>query len=60
LKNYIVGHEDNLDDIYAIIQREKLPLTLVGNSYRGIGVNDVIYDSRVEMEYLNLDQTFQK
>ena len=44
-----------LDDINAIVRQERLPLSLVGNSYRGVGVNDVIYDARVEMEYLNFD-----
>ncbi|CAF1188071.1 unnamed protein product [Adineta steineri] len=57
IPNYNVGHQDVLDDIYAIIRRDKLPLTLVGNSYRGVGISDVIYDTRVEMEYLNLNST---
>ena len=51
-----MGHEDLLDDINALIRRDRLPLTLVGNSYRGVGVSDVIYDARVEMEYLNLEK----
>ncbi|CAF4082821.1 unnamed protein product, partial [Rotaria sordida] len=58
--NYIVGHDDNLDDIYALIRRYNLPLTLVGNSYRGIGVNDVIFDARLEIEYLNLETMKRK
>lgn len=55
-KNYNVGHQDLLDDINALVRRDRLPLTLVGNSYRGVGVSDVIYDARVEMEYLNLEK----
>ncbi|CAF1372834.1 unnamed protein product [Rotaria sordida] len=60
IPNYIVGHDDNLDDIYALIRRYNLPLTLVGNSYRGIGVNDVIFDARLEIEYLNLETMKRK
>jgi hypothetical protein len=38
------------------IQRARLPLTLVGNSYRGVGVSDTIYDARYQMEYLNSER----
>jgi protoporphyrinogen oxidase len=55
-----VGHQDIVDDIYALIRRDNLPLTLVGNSYRGVGISDVIYDARVEVEYLNLNPTKTK
>ncbi|CAF5145172.1 unnamed protein product, partial [Rotaria sp. Silwood1] len=58
--NYHVGHEDVLDDIYALIRRNNLPITLVGNSYRGIGVSDVIFDARLEVEYLNLETMKRK
>ncbi|CAF4739670.1 unnamed protein product, partial [Rotaria socialis] len=58
--NYYVGHEDVLDDINTLVRRNNLPLTLVGNSYRGIGISDVIYDARVEVEYLNLETMKRK
>ncbi|CAF1304298.1 unnamed protein product [Rotaria sp. Silwood1] len=60
IANYHVGHEDVLDDIYALIRRNNLPITLVGNSYRGIGVSDVIFDARLEVEYLNLETMKRK
>ncbi|UJR08894.1 hypothetical protein I4U23_013148 [Adineta vaga] len=41
IPNYNVGHQALLDDIYARIRHDKLPLTLVGNSYRGVGVNNM-------------------
>ncbi|CAF0780922.1 unnamed protein product [Didymodactylos carnosus] len=56
IPNYNVGHQNILDDLDTIIYKENLPLTLVGNSYRGVGINDVIYDARVEIEYLNLKE----
>lgn len=49
-----------LDDINAIIRQKHLPLSLVGNSYRGVGVSDVIYDARLEMEYLNIESKKNK
>ncbi|CAF3330585.1 unnamed protein product [Rotaria socialis] len=60
IPNYYVGHEDVLDDINTLVRRNNLPLTLVGNSYRGIGISDVIYDARVEVEYLNLETMKRK
>ncbi|CAF3985098.1 unnamed protein product [Rotaria magnacalcarata] len=60
IPNYYVGHEDVLDDINTLIRRNNLPLTLVGNSYRGIGISDVIFDTRVEVEYLNLETMKRK
>ena len=43
-----------------IIKKEKLPLSLIGNSYRGVGVSDVIYDARLEMEYLIRNENKEK
>ncbi|XP_071440318.1 protoporphyrinogen oxidase [Hetaerina americana] len=45
IPQYIVGHDERMDNIYKYIQKHKLPLSLVGASYEGVGVNDAIMSS---------------
>lgn len=46
IPQYTVGHYERLDAIDSYIEKHKLPLHLVGASYRGIGINDVILSAK--------------
>ena len=46
IPQYTVGHYERLDAIDSYIEKHKLPLHLVGASYRGIGLNDVILSAK--------------
>ncbi|CAG9857557.1 unnamed protein product [Phyllotreta striolata] len=46
IPQYTVGHDGWVREIYRYIEANRLPLTLCGSSYHGVGVNDVIYSSR--------------
>ncbi|WAR30535.1 PPOX-like protein [Mya arenaria] len=50
IPQYLVGHEEKLQRISAVIEIEELPLSLVGSSYRGVSVHDCIDNARLEME----------
>lgn len=34
------------DSIYGFIKKNNLPLSLIGSSYEGVSVNDVIFSGR--------------
>ena len=57
IPQYQVGHLDIVDSIHKEIEEKSLPLTLVGSSYRAVGLNDCIYNSQMETEKL-LKQLF--
>lgn len=42
IPQYNVGHYERNDEIFNYIKHHKLPIHLVGSSYNGISVNDVI------------------
>lgn len=46
IPQYVVGHHDRLKRIREYISSNGLPLSLVGSSYDGVGVNDVILSSK--------------
>lgn len=46
IPQYTVGHSKRIQEINACIRADKLPLSLCGASYNGVGVNDVILSSR--------------
>lgn len=46
IPQYTVGHYERLDAIDSYIEKHKLPIHLVGASYRGIGLNDVILSAK--------------
>lgn len=46
IAQYHVGHKGRVADIRNIIEEMHAPLTLIGQSYDGITVNDVIYFAR--------------
>lgn len=46
IPQYVVGHHDRVEWIRQYIQDKKLPLSLCGSSYDGVGVNDVILSAQ--------------
>lgn len=47
IPQYVVGHSDRVKRIRQYIGEHKLPLTLCGSAFDGVGVNDVIYSARL-------------
>ncbi|XP_056632207.1 protoporphyrinogen oxidase [Diorhabda sublineata] len=52
IPQYRVGHNENLGYINKYIDDKKLPLSLCGSSYYGVGVNDVILSAKNAVEKL--------
>ncbi|KAJ8287599.1 hypothetical protein COCON_G00002580 [Conger conger] len=52
IPQYHVGHWKRLENIRHYISHHNLPLTLVGASYDGVSVNDVIFGGRKAAESL--------
>ncbi|XP_074652674.1 protoporphyrinogen oxidase-like [Tubulanus polymorphus] len=50
IAQYNVGHSVILDDAFSYVKDNDLPLSLLGSSYTGVGVNDCILSSRDEVE----------
>uniref|UniRef100_A0A069DTX3 Protoporphyrinogen oxidase n=1 Tax=Panstrongylus megistus TaxID=65343 RepID=A0A069DTX3_9HEMI len=46
IPQYVVGHYDRIDRIFSYIKEKQLPLSLIGSSYSGIGVHDVILSAK--------------
>lgn len=49
IPQYNVGHKQRVEDIRRYIQRYKLPLSLCGSAYDGVGINDVILSARTSV-----------
>jgi len=52
IPQYTVGHYQRVIKIQEYITSKRLPLTLVGSSYNGISINDVIYTSMSAIQKL--------
>lgn len=52
IPQYTVGHNSRVDSIFKCITDNKLPLSLCGSSYSGVGVNDVILSAKNAVEHL--------
>lgn len=50
IPQYVVGHYDRVSRIQSYIVEKELPISLVGSSYTGVGVNDVILSARKAAE----------
>uniref|UniRef100_A0A182I933 Protoporphyrinogen oxidase n=1 Tax=Anopheles arabiensis TaxID=7173 RepID=A0A182I933_ANOAR len=50
IPQYTVGHQDRVKAIRAYVEQHRLPLSLCGASYDGVGVNDVILSARKNVE----------
>lgn len=46
IPQYVVGHDERVNRIRNYIIDHKLPLTLCGSSYQGVGLNDVILSAK--------------
>lgn len=46
IPQHVVGHKHRISDILAYIKREELPLFLIGNAFKGTGINDVILSAK--------------
>lgn len=49
IPQYTLGHYERVEGIRKYIEQYKLPLTLVGSAYDGVGVNDVIYSAKKQV-----------
>lgn len=53
IPQYYKGHGDLIEKIRNYIDKEeKLPLTLVGSWYDGVGINDCIYHTQIAVNKL--------
>ncbi|PSN29274.1 Protoporphyrinogen oxidase [Blattella germanica] len=52
IPQYVIGHHERVERIKAYICRHNLPLSIVGASYDGVSVNDVILSARTAVESL--------
>uniref|UniRef100_A0A8D2JAV1 Protoporphyrinogen oxidase n=1 Tax=Varanus komodoensis TaxID=61221 RepID=A0A8D2JAV1_VARKO len=52
IPQYTLGHWKHVENAEAFLEREQLPLSLVGASYRGVSVNDCISSSQVAVTKL--------
>lgn len=46
IMQYTIGHSDRVRNIFQFIKQRNLPLTLIGASYNGVSVNDIIYNAQ--------------
>ncbi|XP_068631000.1 protoporphyrinogen oxidase [Battus philenor] len=50
IPQYVIGHYERVEKIRQYIQDHNLPISLVGSSYDGVGVNDVIYSAKTQVQ----------
>ncbi|XP_068220174.1 protoporphyrinogen oxidase isoform X2 [Palaemon carinicauda] len=46
IPQYVVGHSEAVYNARRLIKEQNIPLTLAGNSYDGVGVNDAIMSAK--------------
>lgn len=54
IPQYVVGHSERVHRIEQYIKDHKLPLSICGSSYYGVGVNDVILSAKNAAEEIKL------
>ncbi|XP_078392977.1 protoporphyrinogen oxidase-like [Cetorhinus maximus] len=52
IPQYTLGHSKHLDTIFGYIEDHRLPLSLIGASYRGVSVNDCIHEAQRAVDRL--------
>lgn len=52
IPQYTIGHYERVNKIQEYISHKRLPLTLVGSSYAGVSINDVIFASMTAVRKL--------
>ncbi|CAH2243671.1 protoporphyrinogen oxidase isoform X1 [Pararge aegeria] len=50
IPQYVIGHYERVGEIREYISCNNLPISLVGSSYDGVGINDVIYSAKTQVE----------
>lgn len=50
IPQYVIGHYERVDAIRQYIVKNNLPISIVGSSYDGVGINDVIYSAKKQVE----------
>ncbi|CAH0390691.1 unnamed protein product [Bemisia tabaci] len=60
IAQYIVGHADRVERIEKYINEKRLPITLVGASYYGVGINDVVSSAMTGVEKLSKKIALEK
>lgn len=50
IPQYVIGHYERVDKIREYIASNNLPISLVGCSYDGVGMNDVIYSAKKQVK----------
>lgn len=53
IPQYYEGHTRRVEQMRSFIRDHRLPLSLVGSSYDGVSVNDVIFSGRTAVEKLS-------
>ena len=51
IAQYTVGHVQRVQKARNIIEKKNYPITLIGSSYDGVGINDAIMSSKVQVEH---------
>ncbi|OWR45256.1 protoporphyrinogen oxidase [Danaus plexippus] len=49
IPQYVIGHYERVDEIRQYIVNNNLPISLIGSSYDGVGINDVIYSAKTQV-----------
>uniref|UniRef100_A0A8C7ZGZ6 Protoporphyrinogen oxidase n=1 Tax=Oryzias sinensis TaxID=183150 RepID=A0A8C7ZGZ6_9TELE len=52
IPQYYLGHSQRVESMRSFIRSRNLPLSLVGSSFDGVSVNDVIFSGRAAVEEL--------
>ncbi|XP_029360865.1 protoporphyrinogen oxidase isoform X2 [Echeneis naucrates] len=52
IPQYYLGHHRRVDSMRTFIKKKNLSLSLIGSSYDGVSVNDVIFSGRTAVEEL--------
>lgn len=50
IPQYTIGHLDRVEQIFNYVASYNLPLSLIGASYKGVGVGDCIYNANLAAE----------
>ncbi|XP_069358460.1 protoporphyrinogen oxidase [Maniola hyperantus] len=50
IPQYVIGHYERVGKIREYVCKNNLPISLVGSSYDGVGINDVIYSAKTQVE----------
>uniref|UniRef100_A0A1B6L6C7 Protoporphyrinogen oxidase n=1 Tax=Graphocephala atropunctata TaxID=36148 RepID=A0A1B6L6C7_9HEMI len=53
IPQYTIGHHDRVKRVMSYIEDHQLPLSLIGASYHGVGINDVIFSAKNVVDKLN-------